>query len=104
MGYQARYVSSSPSSLRVTDGLEAIAVALPTIYVTGAIYPPRPIAILFPRSTPPAPKKESRAGKHVMDAVEVELQGLDVVAQMRNRDGWYESREFSSPSGHQAVD
>lgn len=76
----------------------AFALALPTAFLVGALYPPQLVLIFNPRYSPPPPTADSKHGKSLMEETERELQELFVVAKMRNKEEWYETREFF-PSG-----
>lgn len=77
----------------------ALFILLPTsFYVLGSLFPPSTLQIMFPRTAPPPAHRESPEGKEYTEALEQELQGLDVVKQLREQveasDGeWYEHRE-----------
>ena len=71
----------------------ALAIAFPTIYLVGSAFPPQIVLLLHPRHTLPPPDKDSARGKALMSDTERELQRLYIVAQMRGKEGWYETRE-----------
>lgn len=64
--------------------------------MAGAVYPPQAAVILFPRFAPPPPDKDSPRGKAVMNEVEADLQKLFLVAKMRAKSEWYETRALFS--------
>ncbi|ORY21291.1 mitochondrion protein [Naematelia encephala] len=83
-----------PSAFRKWGVRFALALAFPAVFFLGAAFPPRLILFVFPRHAPPPPEKDSHHGKALMNEVEKELQGLYVVAQMRGKEGWYETRPY----------
>lgn len=84
---QLRRVSTSRLELTVV----AILLAIPVVYVTGAVFPPQLVLLLYPRYSPPPPPKESSRGKAITCEVEKEAQGLLIVEKMRAKEGWYET-------------
>ena len=80
------------------DGADraAIAIALPGVYVLGAAFPPKVVLLLYPRYSPPPPSGDSTQGKALMGETESELQKLYIIARLRNKVGWYESRESAA--------
>lgn len=70
-----------------------MALALPVAFLIGAAYPPQLVLIFNPRYSPPPPEAKSAHGKMLVEATEKDLQDLFLVAKMRRREGWYETRE-----------
>jgi hypothetical protein len=75
------------------ETLSALIIAFPTIYILGSAFPPQVVLLLYPRYAPPPPDKDSIRGKALVNDVEDELQKLLVVAKLRGREGWYETRK-----------
>lgn len=86
--------TASPSALRKWAVRLALVIAFPTTYVLGSAFPPQVVLLLFPRYSRPPPDKDSPRGKEITSEVERSLQGLMLVAQMRRKEGWYESRPY----------
>lgn len=84
-----------PSAFRKWGTRLALAIALPGVYVLGAAFPPKVVLLLYPRYSPPPPSSESTQGKALMGETESELQKLYIVARLRNKVGWYESRPYA---------
>ena len=74
----------------------ALTIAFPAVYFTGAIFPPKIVLLLYPRYAPPPPSGDSAQGKALMGETEKDLQKLWIVARLRTREGWYETRKFFS--------
>ena len=52
--------------------------------------------LLYPRYSPPPPAETSAQGKALMGETESELQKLYIVARLRNKAGFYETRESTA--------
>lgn len=65
-------------------------------YAIGAVYPPSPISLLYPRPAPPPPTDPTSAESLAYtEALEAELQALPALRILRERadaDEWYETR------------
>lgn len=70
-----------------------ILLAIPVVYVAGAVFPPTLVLLLYPRYSPPPPDKDSTRGKAITCEVEKDAQGLSIVEKMRAAEGWYETSE-----------
>ncbi|KAK4684025.1 hypothetical protein P7C73_g6183, partial [Tremellales sp. Uapishka_1] len=94
--YSSRASYEPPSAFRKWGVRFGVLLALPGVYLAGSIYPPQAVQILYPRSAPPPPDKDSARGKAVMNEVEKEIQNLYIVAKMRAmaKEGWYETRPY----------
>lgn len=105
MVYPPRWVSlrdlSRNLSLKLTMTDLALVIAFPTTYLLGSAFPPQIVLMLYPRYSHPPPVKESTRGKALMSDTEREMQKLFVVAQLRAREGWYETSTFGR--AHQAL-
>ncbi|KAF8209508.1 HotDog domain-containing protein [Mycena galopus ATCC 62051] len=92
-----------PSSRRTLSTFATIslvsAVSLGA-YTVGAIYPPPPISLLYPRSAPPPPADAtSPESLAYTAALEAELQALPALRALRERadaDEWYETRPLAT--------
>ncbi|KAF8600067.1 Thioesterase/thiol ester dehydrase-isomerase [Ceratobasidium sp. AG-I] len=60
-------------------------------YVVGSVYPPTTLQILNPPIAPPAPVLGTDEAAIYTAALEEKLQNLDLVKELRQREGWYES-------------
>ncbi|KAF8173222.1 HotDog domain-containing protein [Mycena galopus ATCC 62051] len=65
-------------------------------YTLGAIWPPAPISLLYPRPAPPPPADPNSAESIAYtEALEAKLQALPLLRELRERadaDEWYETR------------
>lgn len=102
-GFAGRfYATSAPKPPRRPWGsvkLVSGAVALSTVAATlGAIYPPPPISILFPRAAPGPPADPlSPESISYTEGLERKLQELPYLEQLRNASDakdWYEARPY----------
>lgn len=100
-GCGIRNVSVSSSSSRTPKLGTFAKVSLVTAvslasYACGALYPPSPITLLYPRSAPPPPADPTSAESLAYSkALEAELQSLPALRALRERvdaDEWYETR------------
>jgi hypothetical protein len=78
----------------------AVTVASLVAGTLGAIYPPPPLAILFPRAAPgPPAEPDSPESKAYSQSLEEQLQALPVLQQLRSKDDareWYETRPYQN--------
>lgn len=81
----------NPHELSLTSS--ALTIAFPAAYFTGAVFPPKIVLLLYPRYAPPPPAGDSPQGKALMGETEKDLQKLWIVARLRTREGWYETRK-----------
>ncbi|KAJ7434860.1 HotDog domain-containing protein [Mycena latifolia] len=69
-------------------------------YALGALFPPSPISLLYPRPAPPPPSDPtSPESLAITAALEAELQSLPVLREHRSREDaaeWYEARPHSA--------
>jgi hypothetical protein len=67
-------------------------------YTLGALAPPAPLSLLFPRPAPPPPAPSSpEAIAHAL-AIEAQLQTLPLLVSLRrapDADAWYEARPYA---------
>jgi hypothetical protein len=81
------------SVISIVADRTGILLAIPVIYVAGAVFPPQLVLLLYPRYSPPPPDKDSTRGKAITCEVEQEAQGLSIVEKMRAAEGWYETSQ-----------
>ncbi|KAJ6610798.1 HotDog domain-containing protein [Mycena sp. CBHHK59/15] len=86
------------SALRLSTLATASLVTVVSLaaYALGAVYPPPPISLLYPRPAP-APPSDANSPESVahIEALEAELQSLPALKALRERpdaDQWYETR------------
>ncbi|KAI9636278.1 HotDog domain-containing protein [Dioszegia hungarica] len=84
-----------PSAFRKWAVRLALTIAFPAAYFTGAVFPPKIVLLLYPRYAPPPPAGDSPQGKALMGETEKDLQKLWIVARLRTREGWYETRPYA---------
>lgn len=94
-----RSFSISPPRRRRTLGtVAAVTVASVVAGTLGAIYPPPPIAILFPRAAPgPPAEPDSPQSIAHSQSLEDQLQALPYLQSLRGQDDakeWYETRPY----------
>lgn len=95
----ARFLSASPPRRRPTLGtVAAVTVASVVAGTLGAIYPPPPISILFPRVAPgPPAEPDSPQSVAYTQSLEEQLQTLPYLQNLRGQDDakeWYETRPY----------
>ncbi|KAJ7764137.1 mitochondrial protein [Mycena maculata] len=87
--------SNSPKS-RSLGTIATVTVISLAAYTLGAVYPPAPVSLLYPRPAPPPPADAtSPESPAYSDALEAELQSLPALKALRERadsDEWYETR------------
>ncbi|KAK7440797.1 hypothetical protein VKT23_016875 [Stygiomarasmius scandens] len=88
---------SRPATL-FTLGLSTLAVG--GAYTLGSVYPPPPLALLFPQPAPPPPTDPSDPAytAHLQN-IENQLQSLSLLQSLRSSSSaeeWYESRPYSN--------
>ncbi|KAF9561491.1 Thioesterase/thiol ester dehydrase-isomerase [Agrocybe pediades] len=98
-----RFSTEAPSPKRHRRGLGTIAAVVGASLVAGtlgAIYPPPPISILFPRAAPgPPAEPDSPESKAYTASLEEKLQVLPLLKQLREREDakeWYETRPYQN--------
>ncbi|KAF8959848.1 HotDog domain-containing protein [Flammula alnicola] len=77
----------------------AVAVAAVVAGTLGAIYPPPPISILFPRAHLRHRQPDSPESQAITRSLEEQLQDLPYLKQLRERDdakAWYETRPYQN--------
>ncbi|KAF8880893.1 HotDog domain-containing protein [Gymnopilus junonius] len=89
-----------PRGRRTLGTLAAVTVASLVAGTLGAIYPPPPLSVLFPRPAPgPPAEPDSPESRAYIDGLEEELQALPLLNQLRQRSdakGWYEVRPYQT--------
>ncbi|KAF8695708.1 thioesterase thiol ester dehydrase-isomerase, partial [Rhizoctonia solani] len=65
-------------------------------YVAGSLYPPTTLQLINPPPAPPAPALGSQEAEIYLTALEEKLQSLPLVGELRQRQGWYESRPYQN--------
>lgn len=90
-GHSQHHSHSAPRKTR--GGVAAVmAVTLASAsYMVGSVYPPTTIQLLNPPPAPPAPALGTEEAAIYTDKLEETLQNLDLVKELRQREGWYES-------------
>ncbi|KAG9105191.1 hypothetical protein FRC07_009519, partial [Ceratobasidium sp. 392] len=63
-------------------------------YIAGSIYPPTTLQLVAPPPAPPAPALGTEEAAIYTAALEEKIQNLDIVKELRGREGWYESRPY----------
>ena len=95
----ARFFSASPPRRRPTLGtVAAVTVASVVAGTLGAIYPPPPISILFPRVAPgPPAEPDTPQSVAYTQSLEDQLQTLPYLQNLRGQGDtqeWYETRPY----------
>lgn len=96
------YSTPQPPLHRRSLGTTVAAVTVVSLVAgtLGAIYPPPPLAILFPRAAPgPPAEPDSPESKVYSQSLEEQLQSLQVLQQLRSKDDareWYETRPYQN--------
>ncbi|KAF9482936.1 Thioesterase/thiol ester dehydrase-isomerase [Pholiota conissans] len=96
---QRSYSTSQPPRHKRSLGtLAAVTVASLVAGTLGAIYPPPPLSILFPRAAPgPPAEPDSPESQAYSSSLEEQLQELEALQQLRRKDDareWYETRPY----------
>ncbi|KAH7338088.1 HotDog domain-containing protein [Rhizoctonia solani] len=65
-------------------------------YVAGSLYPPTTLQLINPPPAPPAPALGTQEAEIYMVALEEKLQNLPLTKELRQRQGWYESRPYQN--------
>ncbi|KAJ6577611.1 HotDog domain-containing protein [Mycena capillaripes] len=99
LNIRAASTSSNPPTSRKLGTFAKVslltAVSLAS-YAIGAVHPPAPITLLYPRPAPPPPPDPTSAESLAYtEALEAELQALPALRALRERadaDEWYETR------------
>jgi len=90
--------SASQRRWRPSITLSAVAISSVVAGTLGAIYPPPPLSILFPRVSPgPPADPDSPESLEYTASLEKKLQTLPVLNTLRNRgdaEEWYETRPY----------
>lgn len=79
--------------------ISAIAAASLGAYTLGAVFPPTPLSILFPRTAPAPPDPTSPESVAYTESLESQLQNLPLLQSLRARadaDEWYEVRPYQN--------
>ncbi|KAG8732642.1 hypothetical protein FRC10_000785 [Ceratobasidium sp. 414] len=87
----------APGGAKKSRGAVAavLAVSLASAsYVAGSLYPPATLQLISPPPAPPAPAIGTEEAAIYTAALEEKLQNLEIVKEMRGREGWYESRPY----------
>ncbi|KIY50837.1 Thioesterase/thiol ester dehydrase-isomerase [Fistulina hepatica ATCC 64428] len=88
---RARTFRRTAATVSVLTGVSVSA------YTLGAVFPPIPITVLYPRVAPPPIDPLTPEGEAYLEKVEMELQMLPSLQSLRARDDaqlWYESRPY----------
>ncbi|PPQ88271.1 hypothetical protein CVT25_005434 [Psilocybe cyanescens] len=89
-----------PRHRRPLATFTAVAVASLVAGTLGAIYPPPPLNILFPRAAPgPPAEPDSPESKAFTQSLEEKLQALPSLKELREREDakdWYETRPYQN--------
>jgi len=95
-GHTTPHASGGAKGSRGAVGLAAmLAVSLASAsYVAGSLYPPTTLQFISPPPAPPAPALGTEEAAIYTTALEEKLQNLEIVKEMRGREGWYESRPY----------
>jgi hypothetical protein len=86
--------------------ISAVAGASLGAYTLGAIFPPAPLSILFPRAAPAPPDPASPESIAYTESLESQLQTLPLLQSLRQRvdaDEWYEVRPYQNVSEERRV-
>ncbi|CAE6469436.1 unnamed protein product [Rhizoctonia solani] len=65
-------------------------------YVAGSLYPPTTLQLINPPPAPPAPALGTEEANIYLTALEGKLQNLPLTRELRQRQGWYESRPYQN--------
>ncbi|CAE6358011.1 unnamed protein product [Rhizoctonia solani] len=65
-------------------------------YVAGSLYPPTTLQLINPPPAPPAPTFGTQEAEIYTAALEENLQNLPLTKELRQRQGWYESRPYQN--------
>ncbi|CCO29670.1 UPF0644 protein [Rhizoctonia solani AG-1 IB] len=65
-------------------------------YVAGSLYPPTTLQLINPPPAPPAPALGTEEAQIYVTALERKLQNLPLTKDLRQRQGWYESRPYQN--------
>ncbi|KAJ1305361.1 hypothetical protein OPQ81_000376 [Rhizoctonia solani] len=65
-------------------------------YVAGSLYPPMTIQLINPPPAPPAPAFGTKEAEIHTAALEEKLQNLPLTKELRQRQGWYETRPYQN--------
>jgi len=108
---RARVLSTSAPTAtkrhwRPATAYTAIGVAAVVAGTLGAIYPPIPLTILFPRAAPGPPNPDSPESKEYCRDLEKEMLDLPVLKELResaDHQDWYETRPYQGMPDERRV-
>ncbi|CAA7266443.1 unnamed protein product [Cyclocybe aegerita] len=86
-----------PKHWRPATTFAAVAVASVVAGTLGALFPPPPLSILFPRPAPGPPEPDTPESKSYCESIEENLQNLPLLKELRasaDAKGWYETRPY----------
>ncbi|KDN37607.1 hypothetical protein RSAG8_10012, partial [Rhizoctonia solani AG-8 WAC10335] len=90
------HASQAPKRSRgVAVALLALSIGSAS-YVAGSLYPPTTLQLINPPPAPPAPASGSEEAEIYTAALEEKLQNLPLTKELRQRQGWYESRPYQN--------
>ncbi|CEL53654.1 UPF0644 protein [Rhizoctonia solani AG-1 IB] len=96
------HVQSHGHASRTPKRSRGAAVALLAVsvgsasYVAGSLYPPTTLQLINPPPAPPAPALGTEEAQIYVTALERKLQNLPLTKDLRQRQGWYESRPYQN--------